>query len=84
MTRETKTVLIEHLGRRHQAMVTLLAELVGIDSGSYNKRGVDAVADRLRAWLEAAGLPARHSQTRVSAAACWRGFRRPAATARSF
>jgi glutamate carboxypeptidase len=56
MTRETKTVLIEHLGRRHQAMVTLLAELVGIDSGSYNKRGVDAVADRLRAWLEAAGI----------------------------
>jgi glutamate carboxypeptidase len=56
MTFDRKTALIEHLGHQHQAMVTLLAELVGIDSGSYNKRGVDAVAERLRAWLEAAGI----------------------------
>ena len=52
-----KTALLEHLGRQHQAMVALLAELVGIDSGSYNKRGVDAVEERLRVWLEAAGIP---------------------------
>jgi glutamate carboxypeptidase len=51
-----KTALIEHLGRQHRAMVSLLAELVGIDSGSYNKGGVDAVKDRLRVWLEAAGI----------------------------
>jgi acetylornithine deacetylase/succinyl-diaminopimelate desuccinylase-like protein len=51
-----KTAIIEHLGRQHQAMVDLLADLVNIDSGSYNKRGVDAVGDRLRAWLEAAGI----------------------------
>src|SRR5437868_9133119 len=56
MTVEAKTAIIEHLGRQHQAMVTLLADLVNIDSGSYNKRGVDAVGDRLRAWLEAAGI----------------------------
>src|SRR5436189_287271 len=54
MTVEAKTAIIEHLGRQHQAMVTLLADLVNIDSGSYNKRGVDAVGDRLRARLEAA------------------------------
>ncbi len=52
-----KTTLLEHLGRQHQAMVALLAELVGIDSGSYNKCGVDAVEERLRVWLEAAGIP---------------------------
>jgi glutamate carboxypeptidase len=57
MTIETRTAILEHLGRQHQAMVALLAELVGIDSGSYNKRGVDAVEARLRAWLEAAGIP---------------------------
>src|SRR5437764_14353614 len=56
MSVEAKTAIIEHLGRQHQAMVNLLADLVNIDSGSYNKRGVDAVGDRLRAWLEAAGI----------------------------
>ena len=56
MSSEAKTAILDHLGRQHQAMVALLAELVGIDSGSYNKRGVDAVQDRLRAWLEAAGI----------------------------
>jgi len=53
---EAKSAIIEHLGRQHQAMVGLLADLVNIDSGSYNKRGVDAVGDRLRAHLEAAGI----------------------------
>jgi glutamate carboxypeptidase len=56
MSVEAKTAIIEHLGRQHQAMVDLLADLVNIDSGSYKKRGVDAVGDRLRVWLEAAGI----------------------------
>jgi glutamate carboxypeptidase len=56
MSIAAKTAILEHLGRQHQAMVGLLAELVNIDSGSYNKRGVDAVGDRLRAFLEAAGI----------------------------
>lgn len=56
MSVEAKTAILEHLGRQHQAMVALLAELVGIESGSYNKAGVDAVQARLRAWLEAAGI----------------------------
>jgi glutamate carboxypeptidase len=51
-----KTAILEHLGRQHQAMVALLADLVNIDSGSYNKRGVDAVGGRLRVWLDAAGI----------------------------
>ncbi|HEU0156263.1 MAG TPA: M20/M25/M40 family metallo-hydrolase, partial [Stellaceae bacterium] len=53
---ETKQAIVEHLGGQHQAMVAMLAELVGIDSGSYSKTGVDAVQARLRAWLEAAGI----------------------------
>jgi glutamate carboxypeptidase len=56
MSSDARTAVIEHLGRQHEAMVSLLAELVSSDSGSYNKRGVDAVADRLRAWLETAGI----------------------------
>jgi glutamate carboxypeptidase len=56
MSVEAKTAIIEHLGRQHQAMVTLLADLVNIDSGSYNRHGVDAVGDRLRSWLETAGI----------------------------
>ncbi|MBO0739324.1 MAG: M20 family metallopeptidase [Alphaproteobacteria bacterium] len=56
MSLGARTAVLEHLGRQHHAMVTLLAELVNIDSGSYNKRGVDAVGDRLRACLEAAGI----------------------------
>ena len=56
MSVEAKTAILEHLGRQHQAMVGLLAELVNIESGSYNKGGVDAVEHRLRAWLEAAGI----------------------------
>jgi glutamate carboxypeptidase len=57
MSIEVKTAILEHLGRQHQAMVGLLADLVNIDSGSYNKRGVDAVGDRLRVFLETAGIP---------------------------
>jgi glutamate carboxypeptidase len=56
MSLVAKTAILEHLGRQHEAMVALLAQLVNIDSGSYNKRGVDAVCDRLRRWLEAAGI----------------------------
>ncbi|HMD66177.1 MAG TPA: M20 family metallopeptidase [Stellaceae bacterium] len=56
MSVEGKTAILEHLGRQHQAMVAMLAELVNIDSGSYNKRGVDSVGDRLRAQFEAAGI----------------------------
>jgi glutamate carboxypeptidase len=57
MSVEAKTAIIEHLGRQHEAMVALLADLVNIDSGSYNKGGVDAVGGRLRAWLETARIP---------------------------
>src|ERR1700740_2555267 len=53
---EAKTDIVEYLGRQYQAMVALLADLVNIDSGSYTKRGVDAVGERLRTHLETAGI----------------------------
>jgi glutamate carboxypeptidase len=56
MSAAASSTIVEHLGRQHEAMVALLADLVNIDSGSYNKRGVDAVGGRLRARLEAAGI----------------------------
>ena len=56
MSVEAKAAILEHLGHQHQAMVALLADLVNIDSGSYNKLGVNAVEDRLRFYLEAAGI----------------------------
>ena len=37
--------LLGWLSEQHDAMVQLLAEVVNIDSGSYNKRGVDAVGE---------------------------------------
>jgi glutamate carboxypeptidase len=61
MSIEAKSAILEHLGRQHQAMIGLLADLVNIDSGSYNKRGVDAVGDRLKAFLEAANIPCETS-----------------------
>jgi len=81
MSIEAKTAILEHLGRQQQAMVALLAELVNIDSGSYNKRGVDAVGERLRAWLEAAGISCEMlcSPMRGSASAWRLGCSPPAA-----
>jgi hypothetical protein len=81
MCLEAKTAIVEHLGQQQQAMVAMLADLVNIDSGSYNKRGVDAVGERLRAFLEAAGICARRSPTRLMAIASPRACPAPAAPA---
>jgi glutamate carboxypeptidase len=44
------------LADQHDAMVTMLRELVDIDSGSYNKAGIDAVGSVIRRFLESHGL----------------------------
>ncbi len=44
---------------RREEMVALWRELVNMESGSRNKRGVDAVAERLRQVLDAAGAATR-------------------------
>ena len=50
---QPSSAILEYLAGQREPMITLLAELVNIDSGSYNKAGVDAVGARLRAHLEA-------------------------------
>ena len=53
-TREQE--ILGSLDQMHDDMVELLRQLVNIDSGSYNKAGVDAVVDALRRHLEAHGV----------------------------
>lgn len=53
---QASSAILEYLAGQREAMIALLAELVNIDSGSYNKAGVDAVGARLRAHLEAHGV----------------------------
>jgi len=48
--------IAEWLGTQKEAMLALLAELVNIDSGSYDKAGVDAVGRRLAAFFQEQGL----------------------------
>jgi glutamate carboxypeptidase len=56
MSIKERGAIVAHLSRQEEAMVSLLAELVNIDSGSYNKEGVDAVGARLEAFLREAGI----------------------------
>ena len=44
------------LDGQRDAMVALLRDIVNIDSGTYNKAGVDRVGAVLRAHLEAGGV----------------------------
>jgi len=44
------------LAAREDAMVAMLREMVDIDSGSYNKPGIDAVGGVVRRFLEGHGL----------------------------
>ncbi|MBN8891225.1 MAG: peptidase M20 [Rhodospirillales bacterium 70-18] len=51
------TQIADWLAAQHQPMVDLLRELVDIDSGSYNKPGIDAVGAAIEAFLAALGIP---------------------------
>jgi glutamate carboxypeptidase len=46
----------EWLAQQREPMIALLREIVDIDSGSYNKPGIDAVGAVLRRFLEAHGI----------------------------
>ena len=52
---EQKKQVLGWLAANQQNMLDLTAELVNIDSGSYDKPGVDAVAAVLKRFLDAAG-----------------------------
>lgn len=58
MTPLEKTVT-DWLASQQDAMLALLADLVNIDSGSYDKAGVDAVGARLENFFAEHGLPTR-------------------------
>ncbi len=48
--------IIHWLGEQQEAMIQLLADLVNIDSGSYDKTGVDAVGARLSRFFSEHGI----------------------------
>ncbi len=52
----TESAIAAWLATQHDAMIALLREMVDIDSGSYNKPGIDAVGAVVRRFLESHGL----------------------------
>ncbi|MCJ2072381.1 M20 family metallopeptidase [Methylobacterium sp. J-030] len=52
-----QTDALRWLDGQEGAMLALLEELVNIDSGSYDKPGVDAVGTRIAAFLAGEGIP---------------------------
>ena len=54
---ETEAKILTWLDQQRPAMTDLLEQLVNIDSGSYNKAGVDAVGVALEDWFAAEGIP---------------------------
>src|SRR3954452_1272881 len=55
MTAETD--ITAWLASQHDAMVALLREMVDIDSGSYNKPGIDAVGAVVQRFMQSQGIP---------------------------
>jgi glutamate carboxypeptidase len=52
----SETEITAWLAGQQDAMIALLREMVDIDSGSYNKPGIDAVGSVVRRFLESHGL----------------------------
>ena len=48
--------ITDWLASQKEAMLALLGEVVNLDSGSYDKAGVDAVGDRIREFLTSQGI----------------------------
>jgi glutamate carboxypeptidase len=53
----TEHAILDWLDQQRPAMTDLLEKLVNIDSGSYNKAGVDAVGQAIEEWFAAEGIP---------------------------
>ena len=53
----TEAEITAWLASQHQAMIDLLRETVDIDSGSYNKPGIDAVGAAIERWLASQDIP---------------------------
>ncbi len=61
------TDALRWLDGQEGAMIALLEELVNIDSGSYDKPGVDAVGARIAAFLAGEGIPVTTIPSRATA-----------------
>ncbi len=57
MTADTEPQITAWLATQQDAMIALLREMVDIDSGSYNKSGIDAVGDVVRRFMAAHSIP---------------------------
>ncbi len=57
MTTSTEKAVLDWLAARRDAMLDLLRTIVDIDSGSYDKTGVDAVGAQLCRFLSVHGVP---------------------------
>jgi glutamate carboxypeptidase len=55
-TTEKEAAVLDWLASQRDAMTDLVASLVNIDSGSYDKAGVDAVGAQLRGFLAGHGI----------------------------
>ena len=53
----TEMAVLDWLAAHKDAMLDLIRDLVDIDSGSYDKAGVDAVGTRIKAFLAEHGVP---------------------------
>ncbi len=53
----TETDITAWLATQHDAMIAMLREMVDIDSGSYNKPGIDAVGAVVQRFMQAQGIP---------------------------
>lgn len=58
MPHTAETQILEWLALQRDAMIDLIREVVNIDSGSYDKAGVDAVGERFRLFFESEGIQA--------------------------
>lgn len=57
MTPTTPQVILDWLAEQRPAMLAMLEEVVNIDSGSYDRTGVEAVGERFRRFFEDQGIP---------------------------
>jgi glutamate carboxypeptidase len=56
MTSNSEALVVEWLASQRQPMIDLLRDVVNIDSGSYDKAGVDAVGERFQQHLAEHGI----------------------------
>jgi glutamate carboxypeptidase len=64
MTAAAPQTILDWLAGQRPAMLALLEEVVNIDSGSYDRAGVEAVGERFRRFFE--GRASRFRSTRTT------------------